>query len=178
MALTRRNLLNQAASGAALGVLGTMGVKMAEAQTDQKDPRQTTFELHPVGTVQKKGAETILRIFDKYAGALKGLEGFSHVWVFWWFDRNDRPEKRGILQVHPRGDQKNPLTGVFACRSPVRPNLIALTLCKVRSVTGNAVEVEGIDAFDGTPILDLKPYIPSIDAPKDAPGLPDWLKRK
>lgn len=72
--------------------------------------------------------------------------------------------------------KKNPLTGVFACRAPVRPNLIALSLCKVLSITNNIIAVDKIDAFNGSPILDIKPYIPSIDnEPKDI-RMPDWLK--
>ena len=79
-----------------------------------------------------------------------------------------------MLQVHPRGNKDNPLTGVFACRSPARPNLIGLTLCKVLSVKDNVVEVEKIDAFSDTPILDLKPYLPGYDS-ADA-SVPDWIK--
>jgi tRNA-Thr(GGU) m(6)t(6)A37 methyltransferase TsaA len=113
----------------------------------------------------------------KYQSGLLGLEGFSHVQVFWWFDKNDTPEKRAILQVHPRGDAKNPLTGVFATRSPVRPNLIGLTLSKIVSVKDNVVEVERIDAFEGTPVLDLKPYTPGQDSATGV-KVPDWAKPK
>jgi tRNA-Thr(GGU) m(6)t(6)A37 methyltransferase TsaA len=97
--------------------------------------------------------------------------------VIWWFDKNDTPEKRAILQVHPRGDQSNPLTGVFACRSPFRPNLIALSLCRVLAVKENVVEVEKIDAFEGTPVLDIKPYAPGQDSAADV-KVPDWTKPK
>jgi tRNA-Thr(GGU) m(6)t(6)A37 methyltransferase TsaA len=113
----------------------------------------------------------------KYEDGLLGLDQWSHVQVIWWFDKNDTPEKRAILQVHPRGDQKNPLTGVFACRAPVRPNLIALSLCKIVSVKKNVVEVEQIDAFEGTPVLDLKPYAPGQDAATGV-KVPDWAKPK
>ena len=110
----------------------------------------------------------------KYEPGLLGLDGFSHVYVFWWFDRNDTPEGRAVLQVHPRGDRKNPLTGVFATRSPRRPNLIAMTLCKIVAVKENVVEVEKIDAFDGTPVLDMKPFLPGYDTAEDA-KVPDWV---
>ncbi|MGQ9574824.1 MAG: TrmO family methyltransferase domain-containing protein [Thermoguttaceae bacterium] len=85
------------------------------------------------------------------------MEKLSQIWVLYWFDRNDTPQKRSILQVHPRGDPNNPLTGVFATRSPVRPNLIALSRCKVLSVRENVIEIDEIDAFPDTPVLDLKP---------------------
>ncbi|MCX7885810.1 MAG: TrmO family methyltransferase, partial [Verrucomicrobiae bacterium] len=99
------------------------------------------------------------------------------VQVFWWFDKNDTPQHRATLQVHPRGDKKNPPTGVFACRAPVRPNLIALSLCKIVSVKTNVVEVDKIDAFEGTPVLDLKPYAPGQDAASGV-KVPPWAGRQ
>ena len=132
------------------------------------------FVLKPIGSVHKANGLTTLVLKKDVEPALKGLNGFSHVWVLWWFDRSDTPKKRSVLQVHPRGNRKNPLTGVFACRSPVRPNLIALSLCRVLSVTNNMVEIDKIDAFSDTPILDLKPYIPGYDSAKAS--IPDWLK--
>ena len=92
----------------------------------------------------------------KYEAGLHRLDRLSHIWVLWWFDRNDTPEKRAILQVHPQGNPENPLTGVFATHSPVRPNLIAMTRCKVLAVRDNVIEIESIDAFPGTPVLDIK----------------------
>jgi len=77
--------------------------------------------------------------------------------------------------VNPRGDKNNPLTGVFACRAPVRPNLIALSLCKIISVNDNIIEVEKIDADADTPILDLKPYAPGQDSASGV-KVPDWAK--
>jgi len=134
------------------------------------------FILKPIGSVQKEKGRSTLVLNKDFGPALRGLDGFSHVWIFWWFDRNDTPEKRSILQVYPRGNRKNPLTGVFACRSPVRPNLIALTLCRILSVKDNVVEIDKIDAFANTPILDLKPYIPGYDSAKAS--VPNWLKNR
>jgi tRNA (adenine37-N6)-methyltransferase len=134
------------------------------------------FILRPIGVVKKDDDRTRVVLDEKYREGLLGLEGWSHVWVFWWFDRNDTPQKRAVLQVHPRGNRDNPLTGVFATRSPARPNLIALTLCKIVSVEGNVVELEKIDAFDGTPVLDMKPYIPGYDSAEEA-KTPEWLGR-
>lgn len=134
-----------------------------EAQEPQK-MAQREFILRPIGSVHKEHGRTTLLLNKDVEPALLGLEGFSHVWVLWWFDRNDTKEQRSILQVHPRGDKNNPLTGVFACRAPVRPNLIAFTLCRILAIKGNWVEVDKIDAFANTPILDLKPYIPSCDS--------------
>ncbi|MCP4610852.1 MAG: tRNA (N6-threonylcarbamoyladenosine(37)-N6)-methyltransferase TrmO [Planctomycetes bacterium] len=135
----------------------------------------SSFKLHPVGRVERKDKTVSLNIFKKYEGALKGLDGFSHAFVLYWFDRNDTPEKRSILQVHPRGNKKNPLTGIFACRSPVRPNLIALSLCRILSVNNNIVYIENIDALNDSPILDIKPFIPNIDHIQKDICVPDWL---
>jgi len=133
------------------------------------------FIVKPIGSVQKSNGSTKLVLNKNVAPALQGLEGFSHVWVFWWFDQNDTPENRSILQVHPQGNRENPLTGVFACRSPSRPNPVALTLCRILSVKENTIEIEKIDAFANTPIIDLKPYIPSGDSADSS--FPDWLKK-
>jgi tRNA-Thr(GGU) m(6)t(6)A37 methyltransferase TsaA len=129
----------------------------------------------PIGRVEKADGCTRIVLDEKHRPGLLGLDGFSHVYVLWWFDRNDTPERRSTLQVHPRGNRDNPLTGVFATRSPARPNLIALTLCKIVSIKENVVQVEKIDAFPGTPVLDLKPFIPGYDTATDA-RVPDWLK--
>lgn len=107
--------------------------------------------------------------------ALKGLNGFSHVVVLYWFHKNDTPEKRSILQTRLERFPDKPLAGVFACRPPVGPNLIALSTCRILSVEGNTVRVAGIDAFDGTPILSLKPHIPNLDSPSNV-KLADWWR--
>jgi tRNA-Thr(GGU) m(6)t(6)A37 methyltransferase TsaA len=115
------------------------------------------YRVRPIGRIHnRKGAPVRLEIFPAYVDGLHRLDLCSHVTVVWWFHRNDTPEKRGILKVHPRGNRENPPTGVFATHSPVRPNLIAITTCRILSVEGGLVTIDKIDAFDGTPILDLK----------------------
>jgi tRNA-Thr(GGU) m(6)t(6)A37 methyltransferase TsaA len=161
------------AAGVLPGLL-LFAVCLAQAQ-DSPPEEGKRFMLKPIGSVHREDDRTTLVLEKEVAPALLGLDGFSHVWVIWWFDRNDTPQKRAMLQVHPRGQRENPLTGVFACRAPVRPNPIALTLCRVLSVTNNVVEVDKIDAFPGTPILDLKPYTRGNER-VDATG-PAWLKR-
>lgn len=134
-----------------------------------------TYSIHPVGTVSKTDKQTVLEIFPSYHDALLGLQKFSHVIVFYWFDRNDSPAKRATLRVHPRADKRNPLSGVFATRSPVRPNLIGFSVCKILSIGDGKIVVEGIDALDQTPIIDIKPYIPESDCFPEA-STPPWLK--
>ena len=89
---------------------------------------------------------------------------------------NDTPQKRETLRVHPRGNTENPLTGIFATRAPVRPNPIATTLCRIQGIDGDIIWIDGIEAFDGTPILDLKPYIPAADRPKGDVRVPQWVE--
>ncbi len=145
----------------------------------QKGEKMTDMQklvIQPIGQVRKQDDKIFLEIKPEFAPALKGLEGFSHLWVLYWFHENDHPSARATLQVHPRRDPANPLTGVFACRAPERPNLIGLTACKILKVSGNIVAVAGLDARDGTPIVDLKPYIPKGDALPEA-TTPAWVKR-
>jgi tRNA-Thr(GGU) m(6)t(6)A37 methyltransferase TsaA len=132
------------------------------------------FQIFPIGVVKKTKQTTAIEIYKKYEDALLGLHQFSHLIVCYWFHKNDTAEERNILQVHPRGDQRNPLTGVFATRSPVRPNLIGISICKILSIDGNIIHIDKIDAFDGSPVIDLKPYIPRVDFITDA-HVPEWV---
>ena len=135
------------------------------------------YSLKPIGRVSKIKGRTQIALLKQYELGLLGLSDFSHVYVFWWFNGNDTPKGHAVLQVHPRGNPANPLTGVFATRSPRRPNLIAMTLCKIVSVHGNVLELEAIDAFSGTPVFDLKPFIPNSDSAAN-PRTPAWLREK
>ncbi|MBN1590695.1 MAG: tRNA (N6-threonylcarbamoyladenosine(37)-N6)-methyltransferase TrmO [Pirellulales bacterium] len=114
------------------------------------------YTVCPIGWVRKTEGRTTIVVDKKYQKGLLGLDQFSEVWVLYWFDRNDTPEKRSILQIHPRGNTKNPKRGVFATHAPVRPNPIAMSKCKIVSVKDNVIEIEEIDAFADTPVLDLK----------------------
>jgi tRNA-Thr(GGU) m(6)t(6)A37 methyltransferase TsaA len=133
-----------------------------------------TFSIYPVGAIRKEPEKTWIEIFEPFADALLGLEGFSHILVFFWFHENDTPAQRGTLRVHPRKNPQNPLTGVFATHSPVRPNLIGLTRCRVIAVRGRIIEIEEIDARDGSPVIDVKCHIPSSSSEKDV-RVPDWV---
>ena len=101
---------------------------------------------------------------------LDGVEGFSHLLVLFWLNEAvDRPK---ALKFHPRGRMDMPLLGVFALRTNLRPNPIGLTLVELLKIEGNILTVRGLDAFDGTPILDIKPF-DSWDTAKKA-RFPDW----
>lgn len=102
------------------------------------------------------------------AEACRGLEEFSHVWLVFLFDRVDEEETRWLVRP-PRlgGNEKK---GVFATRSPFRPNRIGLSLVKFESVGDRFLEVSGLDLVDGTPILDVKPYLSYVESVPDAKG--------
>jgi tRNA-Thr(GGU) m(6)t(6)A37 methyltransferase TsaA len=100
-------------------------------------------------------------VFEKeYVEGLYKLGHFEHIWVIWGFDR---APKGWIPKIHPRRDPSIPLVGVFASHSPTRPNKIGLTLVELVSIRRNVVTVKGLDAFDGSPVYDIKPYEPEID---------------
>jgi tRNA-Thr(GGU) m(6)t(6)A37 methyltransferase TsaA len=144
--------------------------------TGAEEVMSENYTITPVGKIVKTSKWDVIEIYPKYRKALLGLDGFSHVIVLYWFDRNDTPEKRAELRVYPRRDPANPLRGVFATRAPVRPNLIAFDVCKIVSVKDSRITVEKTDAWDGTPVIDLKPYIPRSDC---VPGavVPPWVGR-
>jgi tRNA (adenine37-N6)-methyltransferase len=139
-----------------LVTLTLMGGCQRAIQSKQQAEEKEHFEVHPIGRIQKTDTHTFIVIDKKYESGLKGLEKHDYVNIVYWFDKNDTPKKRAILQVHPRADKQNPLTGVFATHSPFRPNLIAISQCDIISVKQNIIEIKEIDAFDGSPVLDLK----------------------
>ena len=137
---------------------------------------EKTFNIFPVGMVRKRGKRVTIEIKPAYEDGLMGLDQNSHLLIFSWFHKSDTPEKRKTLQVHPRRNKANPLTGVFATRSPVRPNPISIMACKILSIDGRRIHVDAIDAFDGTPVIDIKPYVPRLDAMSEV-RMPGWAKK-
>ena len=132
------------------------------------------YHLSPVGVIVKENVITHIEIYKAYTDALLGLAGYSHIHVLYWLHENDTPENRQILQVHPRKDPAIPLTGVFATHSPVRPNPIALTRCRILSIEDNCIRIDKIDARDGSPVLDIKCYIPYSENERGI-RVPDWV---
>ncbi len=94
-----------------------------------------------------------------FVEGLYKLSHFRHIWVIFGFHKN----RETRLRIHPRRDPSKPLVGVFASCSPTRPNKLGLTLVELVSVRGNVVKVRGLDAFDGSPVFDIKPYQKEID---------------
>lgn len=120
----------------------------------------------PKGLGTKHDVDGVLSILPEFGDGLTDIEGFSHLYVLWEFDRNSGFELLGT----PPSD--NRAHGVFATRSPRRPNPIALTVVELRRRDGLELHVRGVDMLDGTPILDIKPYLSSIPAEKLRRG---WL---
>lgn len=111
----------------------------------------------PKGCGAKHEAEGIIEILPEFAAGLQDIEGFSHIFVIWVFDRASGDFE--LVGVPPTDDRPH---GVFATRSPRRPNPIGLTVVKILGRDGAKLRVAGLDMLDGTPILDLKPYMSSI----------------
>ena len=132
------------------------------------------FEVFPIGRVQRQDGRTFIELEETYVPALKELDRFSHVQVLWWFSRYQDEEYRQIMQSE-HAPYEAPVLGMFACRSPVRPNPIGLTTAEIVNVDSDKgiVEIVNIDAHDGTPVLDLKPYIPVSDRVRDV-RVPEW----
>lgn len=154
---TLMRLLRRGAIGLGCASLLLSSVPVPASDLQDKSSSEPAFSVHPIGWVRKSEGRTTIVIDERYEPALLGVEALDAVWVIYWFDRNDNPEARSVLQVHPQGNPEHPLRGVFATRSPFRPNLIALSRVKVLAVRGNVIEIEDIDAYADTPVLDLKP---------------------
>lgn len=135
----------------------------------------SSFQLNPIGVVRRSENHIHIEIFAPFRAGLRLLEHFSHVIVLWWSDVPGDESWRATLLTEPPYASGR-LTGVFACRSPARPNPIAITPCKILSVDEEhgILAVHEIDAHDGTPVLDLKAYFPVSDRVKDA-RIPAWM---
>jgi len=122
-----------------------------------------------------KDLESELVIFPELQDVLEGIEEFSHIFVLYW--AHLVPEARkGTLQVHPMGRRDMPKKGVFATCSPVRPNSILLSPVRLICRKRNVLVVKGLEALDGSPILDIKPYIKDYHCIEDA-SIPEWMRR-
>ncbi len=142
------------------------------------------MELRPIGRVLSSRADTVDDDWDDVtsvieldgsqftAEALRGLEAFSHVDVVFVFDRVDASQvERGAR--HPRNNPAWPEVGIFAQRAKNRPNRLGVTTCALSAVDGLTLEVRGLDAVDGTPVVDLKPYMVEF-GPRGDVRQPEW----
>jgi len=150
---------------------------IGHVRTAYADPADT-----PIQTRRNPDERGRLVVLDQYADALDGLEEFDYAHLICFLDRAWEADGGGARPF--TGDRLRPVpfllqdtgerVGVFATRSPVRPNYLALSLVRVLAVRGTTVEFAGVDLLDGTPVLDVKPFEPHVDVPGYRPGTP-WL---
>ena len=135
----------------------------------------TQYTITPIGFIRQTEGGTVLELKKEYLPAMQNLAGFGHLQVLWWFDGCDTPAcRKNLVEESPYAGAPRQL-GVFATRSPQRPNPIALTCCGVTYLDEEAgcIGLDFIDANDGSPVLDLKPYTPSLDRVEE-PLVPQW----
>lgn len=142
------------------------------------------YHLQPIGSIQSGLGEFTITIEEAFRPALTELDGFSHINVLWWCHLLDDPLYREMV-IAEKPYKKGPeAVGIFATRSPARPNPIGLTAAAVISMdaAGGRIQVAYIDAEDGSPVLDIKPYVPAVDriretqSPEWATGWPEWYE--
>ncbi len=131
--------------------------------------------LNPIGAVKciEEEQKFWIEIQKEFRPALKELEKFTHMHVFWWADKNDTPELRKVLvseELPPFYGEDAPSMGVFSNRSEFRPNPIAVTICPILSVDleKGIITVPWMDAYPDTPVIDIKPYLPMADLVESA----------
>lgn len=111
----------------------------------------------PIQSAMAQGVEGSVEVFPEFVPGLQDLEGFERIWLLYWFDR----VALGQLVVKPFLDQQE--HGVFATRSPCRPNSLGLSCVRLLGVCGGRLRIMGVDILDGTPLVDIKPYAPQFD---------------
>ena len=146
--------------------------------------RDLTIDLRPIGVIRtdvpdgevarrRREIVSIIEVWPEYAAGLRGIEGYSHLFVLFALHR---AESAPSMTAHPRGDTTQPAQGVFAARGRNHPNGLGLAVVELLAVEGATLTVRKLDAFDGTPLLDIKPY-DSYDVVND-PRVPDWWRRR
>ena len=141
--------------------------------------------LKAIGTVRNAVRQPTKRDWEKVVSeivvntslteALDNLDEFSHITVLYWM--HQAAENKPPTKVHPMGNQELPAVGLFATRSPNRPNPVGKATVRLLKRQGNILKVEGLDAIDGTPVIDIKPYIPGYDSVTNA-RVPSWITSK
>ncbi len=136
------------------------------------------FEVKPIGYIRKSEEGSFIKILPEYKMGLYRLETISHIFILWWIHENDTNEARQARITIPRvrnTEVEPEQMGTFATRSPRRPNPIGMTLARITSIIDSHIYVDYIDAFEGTPVIDLKPYLPNGDRVDAEISLPPWF---
>lgn len=141
-----------------------------------------SYTVNPIGFTRKLEDENYLEIKQEYWQATTHLDLFSHAILLWWIDGRDTPENRQTILANPPRNKGSLPSGVFSCRSPMRPNPIGHTIVKIIRLDQEKrrIYIDHMDANDGSPLIDIKPYLPSsdkVDDPQVAPWFMNLEKR-
>jgi tRNA-Thr(GGU) m(6)t(6)A37 methyltransferase TsaA len=139
-------------------------------------PQRVCHTVFEIGYVERDDTGARLHVFEEHRDCLRNLDGFGHAEVLWWFSECDDEELRRTKTVDPPFEA--PTLGVFASHAPTRPNPIALSTVAIRKVDlkKGVIEIGAIDAVDGSPLLDIKPYMPHYSR-VESPTVPDWASQ-
>ncbi len=116
-----------------------------------------------------------LEIFNEFDGILEGIDEFSHIMVLYW-PHLISEERRSLRKVHPMGRKELPEKGIFSTCSPARPNPVLVSTVRLLGREGNTLRVQGLEAVDGSPIIDIKPFVKMAHG-ADNPVVPEWMKK-
>jgi tRNA-Thr(GGU) m(6)t(6)A37 methyltransferase TsaA len=133
-------------------------------------------KLRFIGVVEAAGELSKVKIFPQFCAGVRHLNDFSHIIVLYWFHLRDKESERRTIRVVPRRHPGAPQVGVFASRSPSRPNPIGLCVTELVKIEECTLTVRGLDALENSPIIDIKPYIPRTDSVPEA-RVPEWTSR-
>lgn len=133
------------------------------------------FTVNQIGKIIVNREGMYVHLEPEMIPALQALDGFSHINIFWWFDGCDNEKSRNVLTVPSPYKHAPHVMGTFATRSPERPNPVALTTARILHINqkDGIIQIDYTDANPGSPVLDLKPYTPSLDRVAE-PDVPDW----
>lgn len=137
----------------------------------------TSVTFSPIGTIQVEEGNFYIQLDTDHYKATTGLDDYSHLQVAWWFNLTDTEDNRQIRLIEKPYVKGPEQVGIFASRSPIRPNPLAITPCQLLYLDdkNHRLYIAYIDAEPGTPVLDIKPYLPCIDRLKEA-TYPKWCK--
>jgi tRNA-Thr(GGU) m(6)t(6)A37 methyltransferase TsaA len=162
-----------------------MKASLARNSAEMGERREWKMNLEPIGIVKSAATEPVdenwgqivseIHLAEPLTPGLRGLEQFSHLIVLFYMHQATFDPATDLVR-RPRGRADMPEQGIFAQRAKHRPNPIGVTAVELIAITANVVKVKGLDAIDGTPVLDLKPYVPVSDR-VDRAVIPDWMKR-
>lgn len=134
------------------------------------------FRVVPIGVVESVDGLARIRIFPEFCDGLYRLNEFSHAIILYWFHKRDSQEERRVLRVVPKRHLAKQAVGVSASRSPSHPNPIGLCAVRLVKVEDCILTVEGLDAFEGSPVVDVKPYLPRAGFVSDV-KVTDWTSK-